>query len=216
MTAPITNNHFKERIFALVKDHLNALKSDGVQATTLLTSSRPDPIIPPITPADTQLFPSSAVNTYIGYTSSWIDLGSDDPIVASISRQILNLEINYANFCGIRTLIIAGPQRDSNGKSGSKSIALYARGVQEALNVGKHLSFIVHMPMCREVADKPTETLSSLAASATGVDASQGQADIFTSWDSWHQIRTVCAYSLRLFVGSYTQLTAPDNLHKQC
>lgn len=183
-----------------MSEHLATLKANKEEATTILTSSRPDPIIPSITPADTALFPSSAVTTYIGYTSPWIDLTSDDPVVSSISRQILNLEINYASFCGVRTLVIAGPQKDSIGKSGSKGLAQYARAIEEALNVGKNLGFVIQMPMYREAADKPVETLSSLVTSAA-MPTAPSAADAFTAWDSWNQVRSICKYSLRLFVG---------------
>lgn len=114
----------------------------------------------------------------------------------------MNLEINYASFCGVRTLIITGPQKDSIGKSGSKGLAQYARAIEEALNVGKNLSFVIQMPMYREASAKPVETLSSLTT-LTATQAAASDADAFTAWDSWNQVRSICKYSLRLFVGKY-------------
>ena len=204
MTTPVTNNHFKSRVFKLVSDHLSLLEKNGEAGTTTVTSSRSEPILPPLTPEDTSLFPSAAVNTYTAYISPWIDLCSTDPIIASISRQVLNLELNYANFCGVRSIIIAGPSRDVCKDGGSQGLAQYARAVQEALAIGSCLSFLIHMPMYREpdVGDS-TETLSSLRPQETqGTQAKE--IDLFGAWESWHQIRTICKYNLRLFVGMST------------
>lgn len=165
------------------------------------TGPRADPIIPPLTPKDTALFPSPAVNTYIGCISPWIDLCSSDPIVANISRQVLNLEVNYASFCGVRSIIIPGPQQQYLRNS-SKATAQYSRAVCEALKIGSNLSFLVHMPMCIE-ADKTEDaikTLSSLTLSQSP-PPSKTSDDIFSAWDAWHQIRTVCSYNTRLSLG---------------
>jgi type II protein arginine methyltransferase len=200
-TTPITNNHFKSRVFKLVKDHLALLSksSDGGSSTT--TSPLTDPILLPLTPEDTSVYPSPAVNTYTGFTSSWIDLSSSNRIISSISRQVLNLEIDYANFCGIKSLVIAGPASDASKTCGNHGLAQFSRAIQEALTVGSRLNFLIQIPMCRELGIEIAPTLSSLQADSQQHDAPAG-IDPFTSWDSWHQIRSVCAYDMRLFVGT--------------
>lgn len=141
------------------------------------------------------------MNTYTAYTSSWIDLGSSNPVIASISRQILNIEINYANFCGVKSIVIPGPSRDASKDGGNQSVAQYARAVQEALTVGSRLTFLIHMPMYREPRqEESSKTLSSLQKhDETGQESKE--IDLYTAWDSWHQIRTVCNYNQRLLVG---------------
>jgi protein arginine N-methyltransferase 5 len=168
------------------------------------TGSRADPIIPPLTPDDTGLFPSPAVNTYTAYISPWIDLCSTNPLIASISRQVLNLEINYANFCGVRSIIIAGPTRDASRGAGNQALAQYSRAVQEALTVGSPLTILIHMPMHREATSaQHIETLSSLVAKEPAAASASSEHDVFSAWASWHHVRSTCNYSLRLYVGMF-------------
>ncbi|KAL6885138.1 protein arginine N-methyltransferase [Trichoderma longibrachiatum] len=208
-TTPITNSHFKSRVFKVVSDHLSTLKANGERATSEATASRADPILPPLTPEDTGMFPSQAVNTYVAYTSPWIDLCSKDPVIANISRQVLNLEINYASWCGVKSIIITGPCRDASKDGGSQGIAQYSRAVQEALTIAPAITILIHIPMYREpLAGSQTETLSSLNAEAS--KATEGEIDIFTTWDSWHQIRSVCRYNPRLLVALKMPRVMPE------
>ncbi|KAK2593400.1 hypothetical protein QQS21_008888 [Conoideocrella luteorostrata] len=209
-TTPITNTHFKERVFKLVSDHLLLLKNNAEEATSTETGSRADPVIPPLTPADTSLFPSPAVNTYTAYTSPWIDLCSTVPFIASISRQVLNLELNYANFCGVRSIIIAGPGQDASQGGGNQALAQYSRAVQEALTIGSSLTFLIHMPMYREpvVEDQEVETLSSLQSPKPARPSTE--IDLFAAWASWHHVRSTCSYSLRLFVALQIPRVMPE------
>jgi protein arginine N-methyltransferase 5 len=201
VTTPITNDHFRSRVFDLVREHLAALKKSGDDGASTTTSSVGEPILPPLTPEDTSLYPTPAVNTYTAFISPWIDLCSPNRIISSISRQVLNLEINYANFCGVRSLVIPGPARDASKDGGNQGLAQYSRAVQEALTVGSRLTFLIHMPMYREPgAVKQAELLSSLDSEAVAEEESK-EVDIFTSWDSWNHIRSICDYDMRLLVG---------------
>lgn len=188
-------------MFKLVEEHLESLEKAGDDGTSTTTSPWTDPILPPLTPDDTSVYPSPAVNTFTGFTSSWIDLCSPNRIIASISRQVLNLEINYANFCGIRSLVLSGPASDASKNGGNQGLAQYSRAIQEALTIGSRLTFLVHMPMYREPGLETAKTLSSLRPSTASQEPS-ANIDLFTAWDSWHHIRSVCAYDMRLFVGS--------------
>ncbi|KAL6855114.1 hypothetical protein ACO1O0_006252 [Amphichorda felina] len=210
VTTPITNDHFRSRVFDLVREHLAALKNSSSDKASTTTPSVADPILPPLTPEDTSLFPSPAVNTYTGFISPWIDLCSPDRIIASISRQVLNLEINYANFCGIKSLVIPAPARDASKNGGNQGLAQYSRAVQEALTVGSRLNFLIHMPMYREPgAGKQTELLSSLDPEAA-VDEEPKEVDLFSAWDSWNQIRSVCEYDMRLLVALQLPKVMPE------
>ncbi|KAG6008516.1 hypothetical protein E4U21_004356 [Claviceps maximensis] len=212
-TTPVTNGHFKSRVFKLVSDHISLLKQHAEAPTSTLTGSRADPIIPPLTPDDTGLFPSLAVNTYTAYISPWIDLCSTNPLIASISRQVLNLEVNYANFCGVRSIIIAGPGRDASRDGGNQALAQYARAVQEALTIGSSLTFLIHMPMYREpVVEQATETLSSLEPEKgqSGETDVSREIDLFAAWASWHHVRSTCNYNLRLYVALQIPRVMPE------
>lgn len=198
----MTNTHFRSRVFKLVSSHRAALEKDGRRGTSILTASQADPILPPLTPEDTSLYPSPAVNTYTAYISPWIDLSSTDPVIANISRQVLNIEVDYANFCGVRSIIIPGPAQDVSQTGGHQGLAQYSRAVQEALTIGSRLNFLIHIPMYREPnAGAHVETLSALQAESSS-GPTDPEIDIFTAWDSWHHIRTVCGYNTRLSVGT--------------
>ncbi|KAF7535767.1 hypothetical protein G7Z17_g13155 [Cylindrodendrum hubeiense] len=193
VTTPITNNHFRDRVFALVAKHLATLAGEGNSPTTIATAAREDPILPPLTPKDTSLFPSAAVNTY-----------------TALSRQVLNLEVNYANFCGVRSIIIPGPLRDASKNGGNQGLAQYSRAVEEALTIGGRVTFLVHMPMYREPGqESQIKTLTSLQSQQpAGVDGKD--IDLFTAWDSWHHVRTVCNYNTRLFVALQIPKVLPE------
>ncbi|KAF4126365.1 type II protein arginine methyltransferase [Geosmithia morbida] len=210
VTTPITNDNFRSRVFELVEKHLATVKAAGDDNANITTPSVPDPILPPLTPEDTSLFPSPAVNTYTGIISPWIDLCSPNRIISSISRQVLNLEINYANFCGVKSLVVQGPARDASKTGGNQGLAQYSRAVQEALKVGDRLTFLVHMPMYREpgVATQ-AQLLSSLDTTATPEEEAK-EVDLFTSWDSWNHIRSVCEYDMRLFVSLRLPKVMPE------
>ncbi|KAH6984628.1 protein arginine N-methyltransferase [Ilyonectria sp. MPI-CAGE-AT-0026] len=210
VTTPITNNHFRDRVFALVAQHLATLAGEGNSPTTIATAAREDPILPPLTPKDTGLFPSAAVNTYTAYISPWIDLCSTNPVVSSISRQVLNLEVNYANFCGVRSIVVPGPQRDASKDGGNQGLAQYSRAVEEALTIGGRVTFLVHMPMYREPGqESDIKTLSSLQ-SQQPPKVDEKDIDLFTAWDSWHHVRTVCNYNTRLFVALRIPRVMPE------
>lgn len=197
VTTPVTNEKFRKRVSEL------AAKSCAEFQNSEIQSCHPDPIVPPLTTEDTSLFPSPATSGLIAYSSPWIDLCSDNPAISSISRQVLNLEVAYANFCGVRTIIFPGPRQDAIKARGSRGVAQYARAVQEAMVVGTRMNFVIHLPMYREPGlEEATSTLSSeleTSKDAATSDA-EGDIDIFSSWDSWHVIRSTCNYDTRLFV----------------
>ncbi|KAL9943091.1 Protein arginine N-methyltransferase 5 [Verticillium nonalfalfae] len=203
VTSPVTNKNFHSRVIELAKAHLALVKEAGPHAQSLA-----DPIIPPLTPKDTALFPSPVVNTYIAYTSPWIDLASTNPVIANISRQVLNLEVAYANFCGVRSVVVPGPRSDASKNGGNQGLAQYGRALQEAMTVGSRLNFLIHIPMYREPGlEEKIDTLSVLL----GEEKKAAQAiDVYSTWDSWHVIRTICEYSLRLFVALRIPKVLPE------
>nr|CAB91373.1 related to SHK1 KINASE-BINDING protein [Neurospora crassa] len=148
--------------------------------------SLPLPTVPTLTDDDTSLFPSSYVGSLIAYASPWIDLCSADPIISDISRQVLNLELAYANFCGSRTIIIPGPRQDDG-----RAVAQYAQTLSSLL-AGDGSS-----------SSNSKETVKTDAAKGTEID-------LFSTWDSWHTIRTVCKYSGRLFVALRIPKRVPE------
>lgn len=147
----------------------------------------------------------------LAYSSPWIDLGSSDPTIASLSRQALNLEVAFANWCGVRSVIVPGPRKDGDGRA----IAQYARAIQETFDVATRVNIIIHLPMYREPGlEEKTPLLSTELLGSGHVEASGAQAeevDLFGAWDTWHTIRTVCNYHNRLYVGKSNLPAGPLN-----
>jgi len=208
-TTSITNDHFRQRVFNLVEKHIASASAACAKVSSQGTSPIADPILPPLTPDDTSLYPSPAVSTYTGFLSPWIDLSSPNPIIASISRQVLNLEINYANFCGVSRLLIPGPAKDASKNGGNRGLAQYSRAIKEALTVGSRITFVVHQPMYREpVSEDQRPTLASLDQDQA--PAERRKFDLWSAWDSWDHVRSVCNYDMRLCVALQMPKVMPE------
>ncbi|KAH9885977.1 Skb1 methyltransferase [Xylariomycetidae sp. FL2044] len=203
VTTPITNQHFHARIVELMDNANLDISQD--KANTYC-----DPIVPPLTTDDTNLFPGPNTSGFVAYSSPWIDLCSPNHIISSISRQVLNLEVAYANFCGVRSIIIPGPRQDSVNSGSSQGVAQYARAIQESLLVGTRVSIIIHLPMYREPGLEEKAALLSLSDKDPGSSQDGREIDLFSSWDSWHTIRTVCDYDARLFVALRIPRVLPE------
>lgn len=190
-----------------MKAHLEDLPGPASSADTTVTPRYPDLVVPPITAEDTGLYPSNTTRGFTAYCSPWIDIASPNPVISNVSRQVLNLEVHYANFCGVRTVVIPGPRQDGTTDAGRDGLARYARAIKEALSIASRTSLVIHLPMYREPGldekvDTLTMSLGSLAGEKVEEDASgkSKEIDLFSSWDTWDQIRTFCEYSFRLQV----------------
>jgi protein arginine N-methyltransferase 5 len=192
------------------KDYLKEREkwADPQAPTTLNNPSLPGPVVPTLTDEDTSVYPSEYIGSLAVYLSPWIDLCSADPHIASISRQVLNLEAAYANWCGARTIIVPGPRRDDD----SRGIIQYARAIREALHAAGRANIVIHMPMYREPGlDETAETLSDILVPENGPkEDGPKEIDLFTAWDSWHTIRSICNYSMRLFVALRIPRRVPE------
>lgn len=169
-------------------------------------SEPPAPIIPPLDPDDTPLTPGDLASSLIAYSSPWIDLGSADPLISNISRQVLSLEVAYAAFCGINNIIIPGP-RHLGGQTDGNGVIQYARAIKECLNISGYINISLHIPMYdAEDASKKDLMIGDLAPFAREhptpeVSSGEDSVDLFGAWDAWHAIRSVCKYNSRLSVG---------------
>ena len=208
LTTPITTPHFHSRVLALLSSHLSQLRPVSVTSEKSVGALKnsPPPIIPPLRPVDTPLSPSPTLAQLLAIASPWTDLCSPDPLIANLSRQVLNQEVAYAAFCGVGNIIVPGPKLHHRDVHGS-GITQYARAIQEALNVASYLSIQILMPMTDHPDSDAGDGVGSLAPFAREdyVEESGRQEgrrpDTFGTWDAWNVIRTVCKYSPRLFVG---------------
>jgi protein arginine N-methyltransferase 5 len=213
LTSPITTPSFHTRVLALVTSYLTALDAFEASADVSTRSTPPAPIIPPLDPVDTPLTPGDTVSQLIAYCSPWIDLCSSDPLIANISRQVLNIEIAYASFCGVGNIIIPGPRSYSSGISSNDGLIQYARAIQEALTIGSYIQVAIHIPMYSN--DEKNEMVGDLRPFSRDYKSSEEskanrEVDLYETWDAWNLIRTVCKYNSRLSVGKKPIQTFPS------
>lgn len=191
LTFPITTPYFHSRVLSVLSNAFSEVPATSATGIRSLLQ------IDALSPADTQLTPDKSISSIIGTTSSWIDLGSPDPIIANISRQILKLELAYAAFCGVGYIIIHGPRQNE-----SCDVVAYARAILDGLNQGPYMQLYLWMDTHPDPAHVQ-EQVGDLATFARrefvhGRHAGVGDKGAFHAWQAWDEIRTVCKYSTRL------------------
>lgn len=234
LTTPITTPHFHSRVLTLLSNYLNELESHP-------TRSIPVPVISSFSPFDTPLAPGETISQLLAVVSPWLDLCSPDPAIYNVSRQVLELEVAYAAFCGIGNIILPTPKLH-HGKLHGEGLTQYAYAVQEALNIGNYIQMSVSLPMMDNPEGDSDEVLGSLAESTRrkylGLSDNGSQKnsieeleenedggtvvlsrkkparfDFFGTWDAWNIIRTLCKYSNRLSVGKKLSRIFLEYLH---
>lgn len=199
LTTPISTPDFQSKVVAQVEEHVEKLSKSAAPASV------PMPLISPFTPKDTKLTPDDSNSALIATVSSWIDLGSADPLIANISLQVFNLEIAYAAFCGIQHVMLNGPLPGSN-------VVQYSRAVSESLGMGPYIHLNVLLPMIGELEHESGDGthLAELAneQDVTLPEEDDPSEDVFSSWDTWDTLRTVCNYDSRLSVGKSSSATS--------
>lgn len=190
LTFPITTPRFHSRVLST----LSLLFSDISR-----TQHGQIGCVEPLSPEDTQLTPDNAISSIIGVTSPWIDLSSPDPIIADISRQVLQLELAYAAFCGVSYVIVHGPRQRSG-----PDIAAYARAILNGMDQGPYMQLFLWMDMSPSTSQH--EQVGDLASFARREYTQAARLDednegILQAWKAWNTVRTVCKYSTRLNIG---------------
>lgn len=207
LTTPITNAHFHARVLSLLTSYNQTIQDDSSPS-----DSHPLPLIPALDAVDTDLGPSDSISQLLAYTSSWIDLSSPDPVIAHLSRQVFHLEIAYAAFCGVVTVVVPGP-RLSHGADG---VSQYARAIKEALSTGGYIQLHVLMSMDGSKLAAAEEDLGDLARFVNpDLDSHSVRPDANSSWNAWNAIRSVCKYHNRLSVALELPRRLPS-LANQC
>ncbi|EEH40347.2 arginine N-methyltransferase skb1 [Paracoccidioides lutzii Pb01] len=205
LTTPITTPLFHSRVLTLLSTHLSDSKPPVYDATiTLGTSHNTHPVtVPPLSPDDTFLTPNECTSQLVGITSPWIDLCSPDPLIADISRQVLDLEVAYAAFCGVSFIIVPGP-RLCHGNLHGEGLIYFGRAIQDILNVGLYIQVHIWFNMI-DTSELETNDVGDLAPFAraeylTPAIGPSLKVDLFGTWEAWDVIRKLCKYQSRLFV----------------
>ena len=216
LTTSITTNKFRARVLDKASDHLSGRD--------------PAYLIPSLSDEDSDLRPGDETGSIIALTSPWIDLCSPDPIIYEISKQVLELEIAYASFCGIGNIIISGPGR--NGEATAPCLTQFAYAIKDALDIGNFYQLQLRLSMREDLEDcnEPRsnrskgmrETISEQRANMSSKRKGQNgesladyarsefidghtsshskKMDSFATWDTWNIIRSICGYSARLSI----------------
>lgn len=195
LTTPITSPLFHSRVLTLLSTYLIDLKEGN-------NSKAETPIISSLSPTDVAVTPGEVNSQLVSYASPWIDLSSPDPVVCHLSRQVLELEISYAGFCGLRIVVIPGPKM-LYGNAYGEGVAQHAYAIHEALAIS-HMQILVQLPMMEPPDQDTGEVEGSLTPFTRAEYIEEGvkpKHDLMGTWDAWQIIRTVCKYNLRLFVG---------------
>lgn len=213
LTSPITTPLFQSRVLALLSNHLSDVKNGKIDPTAT-------PKVAPLSAADTPLIPGEVIQQLVGVASPWIDLSSPDPVVFDISRQVLELEVQYAAFCGLGNVIVPGPRLQYGGAHG-EGITQYAFAIQDALALSNFTQLLIHLPMMYHPDQDSEEVEGSLVPFARPEYIDEGikaKHDFLGTWDAWQVIRSICKYHFRLFVGKnmiidFFSLQSHSSLH---
>ncbi|KAK5018144.1 hypothetical protein LTR16_001775 [Cryomyces antarcticus] len=184
--------HESQRSVPVSDRVLNQAQDSGL-SEGVSCEDTPTPLIPPLTPTDTPLAPSEAISQLLAVTSPWIDLASPDPLVANVSRQVFNMEVQYAAFCGVGNVIVQGPQL-MHGTAHASGLTQYARAVLEALNAGPYLQLQILLPMYDGPDQDDGDFVGSLAPFARvqylQTAEPERKAELFDTWEAWDVIRS--------------------------
>ena len=123
------------------------------------------PTIPSLSPVDTPLAPGEAISHLLAVVSPWIDLCSPDPVIYAVSRQVLEIEVGYAAFCGLGNIILPCPKLH-HGKLHGEGLTKYAYAVQEALRIAQYIQLSIMLPMMDHPGQDRDEVEGSLAEEA--------------------------------------------------
>lgn len=195
LTTPITTPLFHSRVLALLATQFSELKDGHLED--------PAPIVSSLSATDTAITPNDTISQLVGIASPWVDLSSPDPIVYNISRQVLELEISYAAFCGLGNVVLPGPKLQY-GSSHGEGVVQYAYAIQELLALNNYTQILIHLPMMYhpdQDGDDVEGSLSPFTRQEYVEEGGRSKHDFLGTWDAWHVIRTLCKYNARLFVG---------------
>ena len=158
LTSPITTPTFHTRVLTLLANYMAEVEKDPDMGLSA-------PTIPSLSPVDTPLAPGEAISHLLAVVSPWIDLCSPDPVIYAVSRQVLEMEVGYAAFCGIGNILLPRPKLH-HGKLHGEGVTNYAYAVQEALRIAQYIQLSIMLPMMDDPSQDSDEVEGSLAEEA--------------------------------------------------
>lgn len=116
------------------------------------------------------VLPSNGNVSYIGLVSYFLELESHDADVRTLSLQVLEHELHYANFVGIRQVILAPPKK-------LHTLHYYAQSLCTVFDTFKEAcpTISISLPLFED-------------------------SDPLSTWELWNTIRKMCGYEPKLTV----------------
>ncbi|EPX74383.1 type II protein arginine N-methyltransferase Skb1 [Schizosaccharomyces octosporus yFS286] len=84
--------------------------------------------------------PEEHVNKVVGLTSEWIELDSNNALIAQRSEEILMKEVSFASYCGLASVVCNGPKIADN-------IMQYARSCSMILDSSFNINLLLQFPI---------------------------------------------------------------------
>ncbi|VEU23728.1 DEKNAAC105002 [Brettanomyces naardenensis] len=121
------------------------------------------------------------ISKTVGLLSSWIELDNEDRLINEFSIQVLTNEVSYAQYVGIRTLLMAPPKNLNN-------LQIYTDNLNTILQKFPKMQLSISLPICEDTKQNP-DTGEALP-----------MIDPFSTWDVWNSIRIQCNYNPNLSI----------------
>ncbi|KAH3671690.1 hypothetical protein OGAPHI_000395 [Ogataea philodendri] len=174
----ITNARYRENCktyFQSFKDSISALDNGYAEAV-------PGELAVPF-PRSNEVNISTGPHTLntIGLLSPWIELGATDPLINEFSFQVISNEIAYAQFLGVKKLLLAPPKNLNH-------LALFTNSLNSIFHTFSDIEISISLPICEDPQVNPTtgELIPII--------------DPLSTWDMWNTIRIQCNYHRNLTV----------------
>lgn len=131
----------------------------------------------------TDLHPCLDIHNIVGLVSSWLELDNDDLIINEFSSQVLINELSYGHHLGIDKYMLSPPKNINN-------IQVYASNIAKILKLFPSIQISISLPMCQDYNESNKEFF-----------------DLYSTWDTWNVIRTLCNYNENLHVSLGAPMT---------
>ncbi|KAG7829763.1 hypothetical protein KL920_002622 [Ogataea angusta] len=184
----ITNPRYRENCKSYFQSFKDSIKEGGFGAV-------PGELNVPFPRSnEVNIFTGPHTGTTIGMLSPWIELGANDPLINEFSLQVLSNEIAYAQFLGVRKLLLA-PPKDLN------HLAVFTNSLNSILHKFSDMEISISLPICEDPQTNPTtgELIPII--------------DPLSTWDMWNTIRIHCNYHRNLTVSlASPKQNIPENV----
>ncbi|GBG90503.1 hypothetical protein CBR_g50848 [Chara braunii] len=144
--------------------------------------------VPPFAGSDLILSPSQWSSHVVGKLSTWIDLDSENDILASDSEITLKQELSWASHLSLQACLLPTPP--------SGECANYARCVNQALEGLSSMQLWLRMPLtCNEVEDVESTQDEDAACKVNSTQIIKED-----SWECWNTFRMLSEHHSQLSV----------------